>query len=142
MGGCEPLGRMSGGSNGSQDHAQVLSGAGCRAHRRCPARGHQTSATATQGQPIIAGQANDESQATTIYSNAGQFGLNVSAVNTGVTAHRGAYGVYASRGTYGVNGESPGTAVLGNNIGSGNGVWGLANNSHNAVVGEQQGPGS
>jgi hypothetical protein len=151
------------------------------------------SATATQGQPVIAGFINDATMTTYIHNTAagdglegdggrvgvrgrggtegvhgtgstygvygtgetyGVFGETSNAAASGVYGSNSAAGngvsgvaptgngVYGNGGLYGIYGESTGTAVLGNNTGSGNGVWGLANNSHNAVVGEQQGSGA
>jgi hypothetical protein len=50
--------------------------------------------------------------------------------------------VHGNGGLYGIYGESTtGSAVLGNNLGSGRGVYGLVNNSSTGVVGENIGPG-
>jgi hypothetical protein len=95
------------------------------------------TATATQGQPVIAGQYNTATSTTTVAnSGAAGDGLNVIATSPGVR------GIYASAPGIGVDGNGP-TGVRGVSSGSGDGVDGVANNSCcSAVFGKNDGTGN
>jgi hypothetical protein len=87
-----------------------------------------TSATATQGQPVIAGFINHATMTTYIHNDtAGSDGLEGVGDRVGVRGRGGTYGVYgigSSYGVFGISVNSTASGVHGSNTAAGNGVSG------------------
>jgi hypothetical protein len=91
-----------------------------------------SGATATQGQPVIAGQFNDETSLTFVENKS----------TTGTTDGIDAISDGGGDGVIGVTFSSCCAGVHGNNNGDGNGVYGHANNSSaSGVYGQNDGTG-